>query len=218
MLRSAGVQLLAAVSFLHGCALQPISTDTSAACRSPRPVFVVRHGWHAGIVVERKDLVALVPSLAADIGEEGPVEIGWGEERFYQARSPTLGMALRAVLQPNPSVLQVVPLPRQPRDYFPQSEIAEIRLEEHGYRALVAFVAESFTRTPAQEVIRLSPSLYGGGWFYRAEGSFHAFNTCNTWVARAIESGGPQCESGPSQGGSVRSEASWLTAPTAARN
>ena len=144
--------------------------------------------------MERKDLVALIPPLAGELGEEGYVEVGWGEERFYQARETTVGMALRAVLQPNPSVLQVVPLPRQPRDYFPQSEIAEIRLEEQGYRALVAFVAESFTRTPAREPIRLSPSLYGNGWFYRAEGSFHAFNTCNTWVATAMEKAGPQCD------------------------
>ena len=193
MLRSAGVQLLAAVSFLHGCALQPISTGASAACQSPRTLFLVSHGWHTGIVMERKDLVALIPPLAGELGEEGYVEVGWGEERFYQARETTVGMALRAVLQPNPSVLQVVPLPRQPRDYFPQSEIAEIRLEEQGYRALVAFVAESFTRTPAREPIRLSPSLYGNGWFYRAEGSFHAFNTCNTWVATAMEKAGPQC-------------------------
>jgi uncharacterized protein (TIGR02117 family) len=170
-----------------------MSLDASAACQSPRTLFLVSHGWHTGIVVERKDLVALVPPLARDIGEEGHVEIGWGEERFYQARETTVGMALRALLQPNPSVLQVVPLPRPAREYFQHSEIAEVQLGEEGYRALVAFVAESFTRTPAQDVIRLSPSLYGNGWFYRAEGSFHAFNTCNTWVARAMEKAGPQC-------------------------
>jgi uncharacterized protein (TIGR02117 family) len=187
------VQLLAAVSFLHGCALQPISTSAPAACQSPRTLFLVSHGWHSAIVMERKDLVALIPPLAGDLGEEGYVEVGWGEERFYQARETTVGMALRAVLQPNPSVLQVVPLPRPAREYFPQSELAELRVEEEGYRALAAFVAESFTRTPAKDVIRLSPSLYGNGWFYRAEGSFHAFNTCNTWVARAMEKAGPQC-------------------------
>jgi uncharacterized protein (TIGR02117 family) len=187
------VQLLAAVSFLHGCALQPISTGAPAACQSPRTLFVVRHSWHAGIVMERKDLVALIPLLAGDLGEEGYVEVGWGEERFYQARETTVGMALRAVLQPNPSVLQVVPLPRAAREYFPQSELAELQVEEEGYRALAAFVAESFTRTPGREPIRLSPSLYGNGWFYRAEGSFHALNTCNTWVARAMEKAGPQC-------------------------
>jgi len=170
-----------------------MSLDASAACQSPRTLFLVSHGWHTGIVVERKDLVALVPSLARDIGEDGHVEIGWGEERFYQARQTTVGMALRAVLQPNPSVLQVAPLSRPAREFFQHSEIAEVQLGEEGYRALVAFVAESFTRTPAQDAIRLSPSLYGSGWFYRAEGSFHAFNTCNTWVARAMEKAGPQC-------------------------
>jgi uncharacterized protein (TIGR02117 family) len=185
--------LLALGLFLQGCAARPISPDDSTACRSPRTLFIVAHGWHTGIVVERKDLVKLVPPLAGDIGEEGYVEIGWGEERFYQARETTPGMALRALLQPNPSVLQVVPLNRPARDYFQHSEIAELQVQENGYRAALAFVSESFTRTPAQGVIRLSPSLYGNGWFYRAEGSFHAFNTCNTWVARAIEKTGPQC-------------------------
>ena len=194
MLRSAGVQLLVAVSLLHGCALQPMPPDGSRACQSPRTLFLVGHGWHAGIVMERKDLVSLIPALAGGIGEEGQVEVGWGEERFYQARETTVGMALRAVLKPNSSVLQVVPLPRPAREYFPQSEVAELRVEEEGYRALAAFVAESFTRTPAREPIRLSPSLYGNGWFYRAEGSFHAFNTCNTWIARAMENVGPQCD------------------------
>jgi hypothetical protein len=92
--------------------------------------------------------------LADDIGEEGSVEVGWGEERFFQARETTVGMALRAVLQRNSSVLQVVPLPGPARDYFRQSNITEIRVEEQGYRAALAFVAESFTCTPAPGVIR----------------------------------------------------------------
>jgi uncharacterized protein (TIGR02117 family) len=187
------VQLLV-VSFLHGCALQPVSPDAPVACQSPRTLLLVSHGWHTGIVVERRDLVRLVPSLARDIGEEGAVEIGWGEERFYQARQTSVGMALRAVLQPNPSVLQAVPLPRPAREYFQHSDVTAIEVEDEGYRALVAFVAESFTRTPERDVTRLSPSLYGSGWFYRAEGSFHAFNTCNTWVARALAAAGPRCD------------------------
>jgi uncharacterized protein (TIGR02117 family) len=186
------VQLLVA-AFLQGCALQPVSTEAPAACRSPRSLLLVSHGWHTGIVLEGKDLARRVPALARDIGQEALVEIGWGEERFYQARETSVGMALRAVLQPNPSVLQVVPLPSPAREYFRHSEITELQLEEDGYAALVAFVAATFTRTAAQDVIPLSPSLYGRGRFYRAEGSFHAFNTCNTWVARALAEAGPQC-------------------------
>lgn len=193
MKRERVIGLLALGLSLHGCAGHWVAPDATMACQSPRTLLIVSHGWHTGIVLERKDLVKLVPPLAGDIGEEGYVEVGWGEERFYQARETTVGMALRAVLQRNSSVLQVVPLPRPARDYFRQSEITEIRVDEQGYRAALAFVAESFTRTPAQGVIRLSPSLYGSGWFYRAEGAFHAFNTCNTWAARAIEKAGPRC-------------------------
>ena len=56
-----------------------------------------------------------------------------------------------------------------------------------GYEQLLAYVAESFSTTPDQDILGLGPGKYGDGWFYRAEGTFHAFNTCNTWVAKAID-------------------------------
>jgi uncharacterized protein (TIGR02117 family) len=178
---------LAAVFVLEGCAAPTGSRGSTATCEPSRAVFVVSHGWHSGIVLNTHDLVKHLPPLDADIGAAGLVEVGWGEERFYQAASGTSGMALRAVLRPNASVLQVVPLGHPPREYFPESDIIEVWMNEAGYERTLAFVARSFTRAPDGGVIRLGPSLYGRGWFYRAEGSFHAFNTCNTWVARAIE-------------------------------
>jgi len=146
-------------------------------------LYVVSHGWHSGIVVERADLVRQVPALAAEIGREGYVEVGWGEERFYQARETTVGMALRAVLQPNASVVQVVPFAEPPRRYFAGSDVVEMRTDEAGYAATLAFIAATFK--PNLE--RLGSSLYGNGWFYRAEGWFHLFNNCNSWVATAVE-------------------------------
>ncbi len=59
-----------------------------------------------------------------------------------------------------------------------------------GYEKLLAFVARSFSRTSGNGVIKLGPGLYGNSWFYRAEGVFSAFNTCNTWVANSIETTG----------------------------
>jgi len=150
-------------------------------------VFVVSHGWHSGIVVNGGDLAKLLLPVAADIGMAGLVEVGWGEERYYQAASGTSGMALRALFRSNASVLQVVPLGRPPREYFPESDIVEVWMDEAGYQNALAFVVRTFTRAPDGGVTRLGPSLYGHGWFYRAEGSFHVLNTCNTWVARAIE-------------------------------
>lgn len=180
---------LALLLFLKGCAAQQIDRETPA-CGTLQALNVVSHGWHTGIVVRSGDLVALLPALAGDIGRGEYVEIGWGEERFYQAGEGTTGLALRAVLWRNPSVLHAVPFTGSPRNYFPTSEVVEVRVEKAGYAAALAFIAGSFTRAPDGGVLRLGPSLYGSGWFYRAEGSFHAFNTCNTWVARAIEKTG----------------------------
>jgi len=169
--------LLLAV-LLGGCAQAPLRT-----CEPTRTLYVVGHGWHSGIVVERADLVSRVPALAADIGREGYVEVGWGEERFYQAPDATLAMGLRAVLQRNASVLHVVPFTGPPRGYFAQSEVIEVRTDEPGYSAALDFIAATFK--PGIE--RLGPSRYGQGGFYRAEGSFHLFNTCNSWVAGVLE-------------------------------
>lgn len=163
-----------------GCALLP---PPSTSCAPTRTLYVVSHGWHSGIVVGRGDLVQRLPELGADLGRDGHVEIGWGEERFYQARETTLWMALRAVLQPNASVLQVVPFTGPPRQHFASSEVREVRTDEAGYAAALDFIGASFAREPQ----RLGASLYGNGWFYRAQGSFHLFNTCNTWTAAVLE-------------------------------
>ena len=168
-----------------------LCTALLAACAEPRPcepthtLYVVNHGWHSGIVVERAELLKKRPGLEPDLGQARYVEIGWGEEDYYQATDPHLGTALSAVLWLNPSVLQVVPFDEPPQRYFAQSEIREVRTDQAGYDATLGFIAESFKRTPGLD--RLGPSLYGQGWFYRAKGSFHLFNTCNRWTAQALE-------------------------------
>jgi uncharacterized protein (TIGR02117 family) len=181
---------LALVFFLEGCGSQPVSREAPETCRSPQTLYVVRHGGHTGIVVKRSDLAALLPPLAGDIGGDGYVEIGWGEERYYQAGTGTVSLALRAAFWPNTSVLQLVAFPGPPGSHFTQAEVVEVPVDEAGYRAALAFIAGTFIRAPDGAPVRLGPALYGEGWFYRAEGSFHLFNNCNTWVAEAVETAG----------------------------
>jgi uncharacterized protein (TIGR02117 family) len=170
---------LAAAVALTGCAQLPL--QPVAGCEPTRTLFVVSHGWHSGIVVESAELAKRLPGLHTEAAKY--LEIGWGEERFYRARDTSAWMALRAVLSPNPSVLQVVSFAEPPRSYFSHSETAEVRTDEAGYARVLDFIAANFS--PGLE--RLGASLYGSGAFYRAEGSFHLFNTCNDWVARALE-------------------------------
>lgn len=169
--------------FVAGCAQPPLR------CESPRALYVVSHGWHTGVIVGRSDLAKHLPALA-EFGDKEYLEIGWGDEQFYRAPKGSVGLALRALFASPSSALQVVGFSGAPRDYFPRSDFAEVRSDESGYRAALTFVADSFRRTHEGQLTRLGRSLYGDGWFYATKDSFHAFNTCNTWVARAIEKTG----------------------------
>ena len=184
------VCLLVVVFYLNGCATLSVNSKTTRKCETPRVLYVVSHGWHTGLVLNRRSLVEVLPFLAEDVRGGEYVEIGWGDERFYQAQTVTAGLALRAILWPTSSVLHVVAFQGPPQRYFSQSRVVELSVTQASYRDLLAFVARSFTRTSDNALIRLGPGLYGDSWFYHAEGVFHAFNTCNTWVAEAIEKTG----------------------------
>lgn len=168
------------------------TTDQAPAvdCETLRIFYVVSHGWHTGVVVDRRDIIMARPSLAQDFSDGQYLEMGWGDEQFYQARTITPNLALRAVLWPTNTVLHVVEVPTAPQRYFSRSEVLEISVPEAGYERLLTFIAASFEEGYDNRVIRLGPGLYGNGWFYRGVGVFHTFNTCNTWVAKAIVSTG----------------------------
>ncbi len=168
-------------------------------------VFIVSHGYHAGIVVPRETLAqtarrasnntALV-QLAERFGAFPWLEIGWGDEGFYRevptVESLNWRLAARALLRPdNRSVLHVVGLPRSPEIIFPNAEIVRIRLGEAGFANLTQRLDDSFARDTEN---RLAPDLgrglYGPSLFYRARGNFNLFNVCNHWLARLLDAAG----------------------------
>lgn len=181
---------LALAIILCGCRTQGEPPWQVSEHESPRAIQVVKHGWHVGIVVDRDDMAAMAPELRADFPDVEKLEIGWGDARYYQAPDPSAGLALRAVLLPTASVLHVAGFSGDPERYFPESEVVDVCVGQSAYRRLIDFIAETFDRDGDGDVRRLGSGLYGSSRFYRAEGSFHAFNTCNTWAARAIASTG----------------------------
>src|SRR5437660_5106527 len=102
-------------------------------------VFIVSHGYHAGIIVpraafaeqaSRRGLSAL-GYLATRFADIDRLEIGWGDEGFYRevptAESVTMALAMRALFRPaNPSVLHVVGVNGVPRSIF--ASYASVRL------------------------------------------------------------------------------------------
>jgi len=116
--------------------------------------------------------------------------VGWGDQRFYQTAEITSSLAMRAILWPTKTVLHIAEIPADPYRYFPASEIRELSVPAHGYEKLLSYIKESFELDSGGQIIGLGEGRYGKSHFYAARGSFHAFNTCNTWVSRAIDATG----------------------------
>jgi uncharacterized protein (TIGR02117 family) len=167
-------------------------------------VFVVSHGYHAGLMVPRRSLaeqgsrrgLSALGYVATRFAGYDRLEIGWGDEGFYREvptpASLTVALALRALLRPgNPSVLHVVGIKSDPRAMFPNSDLVRVDLGAAGFERLADKLDATFAR--GQDGFlpeELGPGLYGASLFFRANGAFHLFNVCNHWIARLLDAAG----------------------------
>ncbi|WP_024297607.1 TIGR02117 family protein [Methylomicrobium lacus] len=153
-------------------------------------VFVASHGWHTGLIIPARHLDDAVPELKRRFGSAPYYEVGWGDKNFYQAREVTTRLTLQAIFWSEGAVLHVAALPSQPRAYFSGSEVVETCISETGLRSLKAFLANSFARDAAGQVIALSKGIYSDSQFYAGEGRYYLLNTSNKWTAKALRSAG----------------------------
>ena len=151
-----------------------------------KQIYLVSHGWHAGIVLRRADIPAgLWPENVTFPGAEF-LEVGWGDKQYYQTPGAHFGIALRAVLWPTSSVLHLVGFNGAVSAYFSSSEIIGIKLGEPGFELLLRYIAASFARDERGQALSLGRGRYGNSRFYLSRESYHLFNTCNVWTARAL--------------------------------
>jgi uncharacterized protein (TIGR02117 family) len=166
-------------------------------------IFVVSHGYHAGIVVPRRALadaasrrgLAALRDISTRFAAFDRLEIGWGDEGFYRevptAASLTVAMAARALFRPgNRSVLHVVGINNDPRAAFARSDMVRIELGETSFARLAEKLDATFARNEAGRPEDLGPGLYGPSLFFRANGTFHVFNVCNHWLADLLDAAG----------------------------
>jgi len=169
-----------------------------------RDVFIVSHGYHAGIIIPAQALADEAGSrgltalgyLATRFAGFERLEIGWGDEGFYRdvptMQSLNVTLALRALFRPgNPSVLHVVGIGADPRATFARSDLVRIELGAPGFARLLGRLDATFARAAGAALPQeLGRGLYGTSLFFRANGAFHIFNVCNHWVADLLDAAG----------------------------
>ena len=144
----------------------------------------------AGIVVKRADIPAGIWPQHNEFPAAEYLEVGWGDRDYYTTPKPGLGITLKAGLLPTPSVLQIVGFRGPVTDYFPRAEVIRVDLSETGFERLCRYFEDSYARDETALSQPLGPSLYGEGRFYLSRETYHVFNTCNAWTARALREAG----------------------------
>lgn len=169
------------------CAAQPPAP--ALAGQGARSIYVVVHGWHAGVAIAREDIATPVWPEALEFSDADYIEAGWGDRDYYPAREFRLSFALRALFLRTPSVLHLVGI-RDPVACFPARDILELRVARASVERLVDYVARSHARDEAGRGIVVAQGVYGGGRFYLSKESYHLFRTSNVWLARGLREAG----------------------------
>ena len=179
-----GFIVLTAAAAQTGCATTKEPGFTPAT--APNTVYVVHHGTlHTGLTLKRSKIPRGHWPASADFARSKYIEVGWGDDEGY--RQPlTSGIATKALLGDPETVLFAEgfsePIDRKYRD--PKFTVLAVDLSNAGIARLCDYIQETYALQKNGEPIRL-----GDGW-YRARGSYSAFNTCNTWIARGLRKAG----------------------------
>jgi uncharacterized protein (TIGR02117 family) len=198
-----GLLLVVATGGCAGRTSEPWPPRDDAAAVT---IAVLDHGWHTAIVVRRADVDRALWPAVDDFPASTFVEVAWGDRDFYMATPASAWLAIKAAFLGDGSVLHVVGFDEPVAATFAGREVVELRVARRGFDAMTRFVAAEYQRDAEGRPRRLQRGLYGTSWFYAARSRYHLFNTCNTWVARALrEAGLPVSPAGTiTAGGLVR--------------
>lgn len=130
--------------------------------------------------------------------------IGWGDERFYRSDGTNLWLALDALIPPSPTVLHIAYNGAPSSVYLGPNDDLAIGVSHEGAARFVAYIDRALALDAEGAPIRVADGkVVGRSAFLRSRGSFHLFNVCNQWMARALRAAGVD----------VNARAAWLAGP-----
>ena len=164
--------------------------DTGSHIHKSYTVYVVQEGWHTGIIFETKDVSPKNWPEIINHQDKNFLDVGWGDEKFYQAPGFPVFIAARAVLWPTQAVMRVYAFNIPIRSAFlTGSRFLRIPLTGEQFAALCKFISESYITdeegNPQTSTIYRETQVY-----FLSTRKYHLFRTCNTWVALAFRKAG----------------------------
>jgi hypothetical protein len=179
------VALSALFALLAACAGPVKTLYPPQSGDAPRTVYVINHGkLHTALAVKRSDIPKGTWPANRDYAGFKYLEVGWGDDDGYR-KGLTVGIAARALIGSRRTVLLC--------DGFqalgekldsPGFTVVDVELSDRGFARLCQHVEQTYALDEAGRPIRLDKH------WYRARGTYSAFNTCNTWIASGLRKAG----------------------------
>lgn len=179
--------------FLHTSPALQVQDDISES--DFQSVYLIKQFWHTALVFKVDQIDTTILPEARLFSEYSLIDIGWGDEEFYQHPGFDSGLAFSALFYATPSTLRVEGLWYSKEELFNYSEIVvKISVNDSQLKKLNEFIANSIYRDSDRNSVILSDQAGGKIKFFRSPKSYHLFRTCNTWVAEALKFSGFEIE------------------------
>ena len=154
-------------------------------------IYLIKQRWHTAVVFHRETVDPNIFPEFKYFENFDLIDIGWGDAEFYQYPGFDSGLAWKALFYPTPSTLRVEGIGISKEQYFEISEIViELRINNEQLNVLINHISDTVRRDENKQSKILSTQSLGRIYFFAANGSYHLFNTCNTWLATGIKKSG----------------------------
>jgi len=181
--------------FLHTSPPLQVSDYQVQNDNSSYQIYLTKQYWHTAVVIKKVDIDTTIFPEVNLLNDAGLIDIGWGDEEFYQHPGFDSGLAYKALFYATPSTLRVEGIRVSKQDYFDISEIVvEFSISKNQLDTLCSYISKTVWRNNDGEHEILSTKGLSRIIFFKANGAYHLFNTCNTWLAKGLKQAGIDIE------------------------
>ncbi len=152
-------------------------------------IYLSTNGVHLDIIIQKKDIDDDLLQDLVYLKNENYISFGWGDENFY-INTPTwndltISNALGAMFLKGPTLIHITRFQQKRKSW------TKVSLSKSELQNITRYISESFKRDEHGNKIILKDAGYSThDNFYKANGNFSCFKTCNSWVNDAFKKSG----------------------------
>ena len=158
-------------------------------------IYLIKQRWHTAVVFHTEDVDSIIFPEVNYFKDAVLIDIGWGDEAFYQHPGFDWELAYHALFHSTPSTLRVEGIYFSKQKYFDISQIViELKINDKQLEILLESVSETVWKDEKGNNKILSTQGLNRVIFFKANDDYHLFNTCNTWLAKSLKQAGFEIE------------------------